>query len=184
MQKAWSRLVTGCVAFAIFSSAYGQESSREEKIARTMRKIGAAWQRVMNERLPLVTEFRPGCFALHYLEKPANIEFDVRRTGQLLNPFVGFLKINGRVTRNDEVLPGEKSYKCFATAADALANTGSKRSREWISANEVMEAQYKITDKDISLEKVSDNFKSAFFPWLTRPDNSKLWTSTGSLSIE
>jgi hypothetical protein len=80
-----------------------------------MRSIGEAWQRAIDERYPLVTEFRSGCFVIHFLERPVSLEYDVQKTGQLLNPFVGFVRLTGKVIRNDEPTPSERYYKCFVS---------------------------------------------------------------------
>jgi hypothetical protein len=75
-------------------------------------------------------------------------------------------------------------FKCFATVTEALGSKTAERARDWINPQNTMAAEYKITETEITLDKINDPFKSAFYPWLLRSENKNLWNSTVNRRIE
>lgn len=175
---------TLCVLFMSASLVACKEVSREEKVAAAMRAIGDAWRQAIEQRYPLVIEcdspsnFSP-TYAVRYLDRGAVLEYELRRTENLLEPYRGVVKIVS-ATSDNRLSSGANGYKlnvssewlCFNSPVEAL-DFSKDDSYQTPKGQEIF-IDYIIIDNNIQIYRGNDAFLRTFKGILAE-HNSKIW---------
>lgn len=189
MQRSYSlrRAFVAILFLCIGACDQAAALTSEEKIANAMRLIGEAWQRAIDQRYPLIVNCTPfgtvsETYAARFLDARTTFEFDVERTGKLINPYRGILRMKPIIKKNTNG-SGANGYRapggglaCFKTVKEALASTTEGDLREEPLDGHIILAEYKITDDKIILDRANDIFSWAFYPWVLDQHNMTLWS--------
>jgi hypothetical protein len=162
------------VLVPLAQSAELEEQTFEERMARTMKMIGEAWQNASDEHYPVVSTCHGDCYRSWFLDR-ASVEFDVKRTNNLLNPYEGFVRIR-TFTRISS---------CFRAPDVALGSSFKDSGLWWGTDGKKVEllAIYKITRSSITLDKSNPDFDKMFCG-IAKGINSALWSPMVSQAIK
>jgi hypothetical protein len=199
--RVWTRVRWIVASFVVFATILGgllawqllspktlhQGNPSEAELAHAMTKIGAAWHIVIDKQLPLVRGCIGGDYAAYLLDRAATVEFDVKRTDNLLRPYVGTLVIRSRLYSNerDSRKRPEGSSPCFPRPLDALEamNKENMGTAFFYSGEQLLTAEYKFENGAVTLEKANQQFRSFFLPHIRAEYNQPVWGFTYSQPI-
>lgn len=164
----------GCTLLATPSAADVSEGA----LVNAMRAIGASWMRVASTGEPFVTNCPKGGFAALRLSPGSQVSFDLRKTGSLMNPYVGVVFIKGEFQSNASHEDGS-CHRSLEAAEASKAFWGNN----WTYA---FQLTYQVNGTALSLVNADGPFMTNGGNALVRINaaSSSDWFRTMSVSLQ